>query len=141
AGNGRALPDLRYRGIAPGADLVIVKVLSDGAPAHDGQASESAFQGCYEDAIDWVAQKLDVLGQPAVIILNSGTQWGPIDGTSAVSRKLDATFGLDTPGRVVVIPGGDEGSLPNHAGADFSSSSANIGIAKAGDAYTVMTAW
>lgn len=141
AGNGRALPDLRYRGIAPGADLVIVKLLSEGAPAHADQPAEAAFQGCTDQAIDWALAKMDALGQPGVLIINSGTQWGPIDGTSAVSRKLDAAIGADRAGRVVVIPGGDEGSLPNHAGADYSGSEATIGIAKATAATAVMSAW
>ena len=141
ASNGRALADKRYRGIAPGADLIIVKAVSDGAPAHGGQASEAPFVACIDDAIDWVAQKMDTLGQPGIVIINSGTQWGPMDGTSAVSRKLDATFGENRHGRIVVIPGGDEGSLPNHAGADFSSTAATIGISKASTDYAVMSAW
>lgn len=142
AGNGRGLPDRRYRGIAPGADLIIVKLTSEGAPAHDGQPAEAAFQGCIDDALDWVDQKIDLLGQPAVAIINSGTQWGPMDGTSAVSRKVDEIFGENTPGRVMVMPSGDEGSLPNHAGADYDSmSSTVIGISKASTNFAVMSGW
>ena len=37
AGNGRAFANGKYRGIAPEADLVIVKYTSEGAPAHDGR--------------------------------------------------------------------------------------------------------
>lgn len=142
AGNGRALPDLRYRGIAPAADLVIVKLTSEGAPAHGGQPAEASFQGCIDEALDWLDAKIDLLGQPAVAIINSGTQWGPMDGTSAVSRKIDELFGEDTPGRVMVIPSGDEGSLSNHAGADYDSSGETvIGISKASTAFAVMSAW
>lgn len=141
AGNGSALPDRRYRGIAPDADLVIVKMVSEGAPAHDGEPAEAPFQGCIDQAIDWLTPRLDALGQPAVVIINSGTQWGPMDGTSAVSRKLDAAFGAHAHGRIVVIPGGDEGSLPNHAGIDYGASAASIGISKASDAFAVMSAW
>ena len=142
AGNGRALPDRRYRGIAPAADLIIVKLTSEGAPAHDGEPAETPFQGCIDDALDWLDAKLDLLAQPAVAIINSGTQWGPIDGTSAVSRKIDEVFGADTPGRVMVIPSGDEGSLPNHSGADYDSLGETvIGISKASTAFAVMSAW
>ncbi len=142
AGNGRGLPDGRYRGIAPEADLVIVKLTSEGAPAHDGEPAEAPFQGCIDEALDWLDGKLDALGQPAVAIINSGTQWGPIDGTSAVSRKIDEVFGSGTPGRVMVIPSGDEGSLPNHAGADYDETTATvIGISKASAAFAVMSAW
>lgn len=142
AGNGRALPDRRYRGIAPEADLVIVKLTSEGAPAHGDQPAEAFFQGCIDEALDWLATKLDLLGQPAVAIINSGTQWGPMDGTSAVSRKIDEVFGESTPGRIMVIPSGDEGSLDNHAGADYDSNGETvIGISKASTAFAVMSAW
>jgi subtilisin family serine protease len=142
AGNGRGLPDGRYRGIAPGADLLIVKMTSEGAPAHDGQPAEAPFQGCIDGALDWVAAKAAALDQPLVVIINSGTQWGPMDGTSAVSRKIDELFGADTPGRIVVIPSGDEGSLPNHAGADFDSAAPTaVGIAKASAGFAVMSGW
>lgn len=142
AGNGRALPNGRYRGIAPEADLIGVKLTSEGAPAHGGEPAEASFQGCIDDALDWLDAKLDLLGQPAVAIINSGTQWGPMDGTSAVSRKIDEIFGADTPGRVMVIPSGDEGSLANHAGADYDSTGETvIGISKAATTFAVMSAW
>jgi subtilisin family serine protease len=142
AGNGRGLFDERYRGIAPGADLLIVKMTSEGAPAHGGQPAEAAFQGCIDSALDWVAAKATALAQPLVVIINSGTQWGPMDGTSAVSRKIDQLFGAASPGRVVVIPSGDEGSLANHAGADFDSGAPTaISIAKASTGFAVMSGW
>ncbi len=141
-GNGRALGDLRYRGIAPGADLIIVKLVSEGAPAHGTQTAETAFQGCIDSAIDWLKPKLDALGHPAVILINSGTQWGPMDGTSAVSRKLDQSFGANTAGRVVVIPSGDEGSLSNHSGIDFNDAAPSvIQINKTSTTYAVMSGW
>ncbi len=118
AGNGRALGG-RYTGLAPNADLLVVKLTSEGAPAHGGQPAEAPFQGCIEQALDWVDMKLLGLARPCVAIINSGTQWGPIDGTSAVSRKIDEVFGLSRPGRVYVSPSGDEGSLPTHARATY----------------------
>jgi subtilisin family serine protease len=119
AGNGSAFADGRYRGIAPQADLIVVKVTSEGAPAHDGEPPESPFQGCIDQALDWLDGKMTQLGQPAVAIINSGTQWGPVDGTSAVSRKIDQVFGANTPGRVFIAPAGDEGGLNNHAGGTY----------------------
>ncbi len=142
AGNGRGLPDGRYMGIAPQADLVIVKMTSEGAPAHGDVPAQAGFQGCQDDAIDWAAAVMDELGQPGVLIINSGVQWGPVDGTSAVSRKLAAVFPEDKPGRIVVLPSGDEGSLPNHARADFDASqTTEIGINRASSTFSVMSAW
>lgn len=121
AGNGLAFANGKYRGIAPEADLIIVKLTSEGAPAHDGEPAETAFQGCIDEALDWLDQKINQLGQPCVGLINSGTQWGPIDGTSAVSRKIDEIFGPDRPGRIYVSPSGDEGALPTHAGGDYTN--------------------
>ena len=119
AGNGSAFADGKYAGLAPQADLIVVKITSEGAPAHDGQPAEEGFNGCTHDALDWLDKKMDLLEQPTVALINSGVQFGPIDGTSAVSRKIDEVFGLNRPGRVYVSPAGDEGGLPNHSGADY----------------------
>ena len=142
AGNGRGLPDLRYKGIAPEADLVIAKVTSEGAVAHGEIPAEAPFQGCLDQAIDWAAAMMDELGQPGALIINSGTQWGPMDGSSAVSRKLAEVFPEDKPGRIVVQPSGDEGSLPNHSRTSFDSTvTSNIGISRASTANTIVSAW
>jgi minor extracellular serine protease Vpr len=122
AGNGSAaLPSsLQYAGMASQADLLIVKVTSEGAPAHGNQAAEAAFQGCFNQALDLVTQAATALGEPIVALINSGTQWGPIDGTSAVSTKIDADLGSNNPGRVYVEASGDEGGLKNHARSTYS---------------------
>ena len=141
AGNGSALASRKYIGVAPEADLLIVKQTSEGAPAHGDQAEEKQFNACFDDAVDWVAQKMDALNQPGVVIWNSGTQWGPVDGSSAISRKINAVFGPDKPGRIWVATSGDEGGLPNHAGADYSASAPATISFKITAALTYPTAW
>ncbi len=126
AGNGRAFASQKYRGIAPDADLVIVKLTSEGAPAHGTQAAETGFQGCTDDALNWLDQKITALGKPVVALIDSGTQWGPIDGTSAVSRKIDQLFGENRKGRVFIGAPGDEGNLSNHARAAYATGSPTI---------------
>jgi minor extracellular serine protease Vpr len=123
AGNGSSLPDGRYAGVAPDADLVIVKVTSEGAPAHGDQPAEAAFNGCMDDALAWAKGQIEALGQPVVGIWNAGTQWGPIDGSSATSRAIARLFPPDKPGWVWVASSGDEGGIPNHAGADYAAGS------------------
>jgi subtilisin family serine protease len=120
AASGQAFANGKYAGMAPEADLIIVKLVSEGAPAHDNQPAETPFQGCIDQALAWLDVKVTARGQPVVALINSGTQWGPIDGTSAVSRKIDAVFGSSRPGRVYVAPSGDEGNVPNHASFSFS---------------------
>lgn len=124
AGNGRAFANGRYRGIAPEADLIIVKLVSEGAPAHGNEPAEAAFQGCWGDALDWLDAKIDELNRPCVALINSGVQWGPMDGTSAVSRKIDEVFGEHRPGRAYVAASGDEGSHPTHAGGAYADGQA-----------------
>ena len=142
AGNGRAFAGGKYRGMAPEADLIIVKITSDGAPAHDGEPAETFFVGCVDDALDWLDAKIDLLGQPAVAFINMGTQFGPMDGTAAVSRKIDQVFGLDRPGRVYVTASGDEGMLPNHAGKDYDNGSeAVISMTRSTTASAPITLW
>ncbi len=123
AGNGSALPDRRYAGVAPEADLIIVKTTSEGAPAHGDQPAEAAFNGCMDQALNWAKGQIDALGQPVVGLWNAGTQWGPIDGTSATSRAIAKLFPPGKPGWVWVASSGDEGGLPSHAGADYSPDS------------------
>jgi minor extracellular serine protease Vpr len=141
AGNGRSLASLKYRGIAPNADLIIAKVTSEGAPAHDGELAEPAFNGCLTTAIDWVGAKMNALGQPGVILINSGTQFGPMDGSSIISQKLDSVFGANTPGRIVVLPSGDEGGVPNHASTTFNSTGSNVTFNHANTNFTVISGW
>jgi hypothetical protein len=132
AGNGSAvLPSsLQYAGIAPQADLLIVKVTSEGAPMHGTQPPENPFQGCFNQALDLVTQEAATLNEPIAALINSGTQWGPIDGTSAVSQEIDKDFGLNNPGYVYVEASGDEGNLSNHARAAYSTTPAVLDLNK-----------
>ena len=141
-GNGSALPGAPYAGVATEADLVIVKLTSEGTPAHGSVPAEAPINGCLDDALDWVDEKIEALGQPAVALWNAGTQWGPIDGASAASRKIAELFGPDRPGRVWVAPSGDEGSLHNHAGGQFASGSATeLSFNKLTSTTSYLTAW
>lgn len=125
AGNGRAFASGKYRGIAPGADLLIVKYTSEGAPSLGNQPEELPFLACFDEALEWVDKKIKEIGQPAVALANFGSQLGgPIDGTSAHSRKIDEIFPPDNPGRIWIEGAGDEGNKDTHAGGDFTSDSA-----------------
>ena len=98
---------------------MIIKITSEGAPAHGDQPAEAAFNGCLDQALNWADKQIQALGQPAVGIWNAGTQWGPIDGTSATSRAIAKHFPANQPGRIWVASSGDEGGIENHAGGDY----------------------
>ena len=141
AGNGRAAAGGRFAGVAPDADLVIVKMTSDGVPAHDNQAAEQAFTACISQALDWVDQKISALHEPAVAFINAGVQlWGPADGSSAVSRKIDQYFS-NRPGRVYVSATGDEGGLPTHAGGTVAATPTTVGLVRSSAAPTQLALW
>jgi minor extracellular serine protease Vpr len=122
AGNGRNTADRRFRGIAPKASLIIVKAASEGAPAHGTQPAEAAFGNdlIYTTGIDFVRDKAQQLSMPVVMLLNIGSIGGPTDGTSTISRKIDATFGPGKKGIVFVNGSGDDGGQANHAGGIIS---------------------
>ncbi len=128
AGNGSALgkASAQYAGIAPDADLVIAKVTSEGAPAHGNQAAEAPFLGCLNQALDLVTAEAATLGEPIVGLINSGTQWGPIDGTGTVSREIDLDFGLDSPGKIYTEASGDEGAYKNHARSTYTKKAPTV---------------
>ena len=112
AGNGRNSPDRKYRGVAPNATIISVKVTSDEIPAHGNEPAETAFYVGYPGisvAIDFVVDKARELSMPVVMLLNVGSIGGPTDGTSALSRKIDETVGPDHPGVVFVTGTGDDG--------------------------------
>jgi subtilisin family serine protease len=120
-GNGRSFAAGKYTGIAPEADLVIIRSVSEAEPAHGTEAAQAAFQACYTQAFQWLDQKLTALGEPAVAFINSENTFGAHDGTSSISTLVDQYFS-NRPGRAFVFPSGDEGLLADHAGGTFNGS-------------------
>lgn len=108
----------KYRGIAPNATIVAIKLVGDATPAHDDQPAEAGFYlpTRVPVAIDYARDRARQLVAPCVILLNVGGGLGPNDGTSALARKIDATVGPGIPGLVFVSPSGDFGGVANHAG-------------------------
>ncbi len=89
AGDGLAAAD--YTGIAPRADIVVVKTDFDFAHIIDG--------------IRFVYNRAN--GRPAVVNLSLGTHQGPHDDTSLSSRMIDLMVGT---GKIVVAAASNEGS-------------------------------
>ena len=143
AGNGTAaLPtSAQWAGMAPNADLLIVRMTSEYVPAHSGQPEQLPFQGCMSQALNLVSQEAATLGEPIVALMDSGTQWGPIDGTSAVSQSIDSDFGSGAAGSVYISASGDEGTLPNHARATYSSTPATFNFNKTTSDDVYFQAW
>jgi len=143
AGNGSNLPDGRYRGIAPEATIVVVKI-TGGAPAHGDQPAEASFYAGdgIPIGIDFVRDRARDLGMPCVMLLNVGSQYGPTDGTSALARKIDDTVGPGKPGIVFVTGPGDDGGIPNRVGGTVAQGqTAAIRIQKGATGLLIFDLW
>jgi subtilisin family serine protease len=87
-----------YGGVAPGAELVIVK--SDLMTAH------------IADGVRYIFRVAAELGRPAVANLSLGGHGDAHDGTDSLSMVIDSLTG---PGRVVCCAAGNEGNDNIHA--------------------------
>jgi|GEM_PF-4573888 len=101
AGNGRADP--RFAGVAPGADLAVVKT--------------SFMSRDIAAGVSHIFALADKRGQPCVINLSLGGHWGAHDGSSVTERVIDEL--CDRPGRIVVAAAGNEGTDRAHAAISF----------------------
>ncbi len=115
AGNGRAtgsgLPADRYVGIAPGADLIVVRANIAGTD----RISDADVAAGLGFAVD----RAQALGEPLVANLSIGSQYGTHDGHSALERAISVLFPHDAPGRTVVVAAGNDGGRPVHARLDL----------------------
>jgi subtilisin family serine protease len=91
-----------YVGMAPRANLIVVKTVFDTAHVLD--------------AISFIFSRADELGLPAVVNLSLGGQAGPHDGTSLFEQGIDGFLGQ--PGRAIVVAAGNEGQGKIHVGAE-----------------------
>ena len=112
AGNGRASsstqPAFRFVGIAPEADLIIVKVGGGGAEGLGTSANAL-------DAVNYCYQRAQASGNRACVVnMSLGDNLGPHDGTSLLERGLDNLLGPQR--RAFVKSAGNVGNARHHAG-------------------------
>jgi subtilisin family serine protease len=110
AGNGMSSPTPgTYAGMAPGADLIIVKA----SRQNDGNASFGNDD--IINALKFVQQKAAELGEPFVINMSLGGHGGsPHDGTDPDERAIDNLVNGGA-GRAVCVAAGNEGGSGIHA--------------------------
>ena len=103
-GSGYLTPGNQYRGVAPDADLIFVRI---------GNSASSITDG-----INYIFQQAAALGKPAVVNLSLGSHVGPHDGTSLMDQAIDNMVG---PGKIVAGAAGNEGSTRLHIYHAFNS--------------------
>ena len=112
AGNGRAtgngVPAGTFPGVAPEADLVIVRAGTD-----DG------IGPLYYLGTRWIAQTAKALHEPCVISQSFGSQDNPHDGSEAEVAVMDDVAGPGKPGVAVCVAAGNDGLNSFHAGGRF----------------------
>ncbi|MDH3639692.1 MAG: S8 family peptidase, partial [Gammaproteobacteria bacterium] len=113
AGNGRQDDRCHdphdFNGVAPEADLVIIKISTE-----DEALGEDMHLA---DAISFINDLADAQTppQPVVINLSQGDNLGPHDGTSLVEQLIDLEYGSLSPGKALVKSAGNEGASNRHA--------------------------
>ena len=89
AGNGRGSKNGKYRGVAPEAGLLIVKM---------GGAGETGFPRTTQlmRGVDYIVRKAEELKKPVAINISFGNTYGSHDGTSLLERYLNTVCLLYT---------------------------------------------
>lgn len=102
AGNGASHDPPRYVGVAPEAELVVVRVTTTGLDIPDADIVR---------AVRFVFERAAELGRPAVVNLSLGSDFGPHDGSSSLARALAELVGPEHPGRAIVTAAGNSAEL------------------------------
>lgn len=101
AGNGSSLQTRKYVGVAPEADLIVVK-------GGDNSFSEPDII----DGLTYAKNKATQYYKPIVVNMSLGGQDGMHDGLSPEEVAVDSF--VTTPGHVVAIAAGNDGDKPIH---------------------------
>ncbi|HEX5030421.1 MAG TPA: S8 family serine peptidase, partial [Candidatus Eisenbacteria bacterium] len=102
----------QYQGVAPEADLCVVKVTRDNAFVPTQSLTTSIVDG-----VKYVFMKADELGEPAVVNISLGSHKGPHNGRSFLDWSISKLVKDYGPGKVVVAAAGNDGNTGIHATA------------------------
>lgn len=132
AGNGRGtgggLPAGTYAGVAPDADLIIVKA------THSDNLGYPVVN--LVNSIAFIDSIASISEQPYVINLSLGGHEGAHDGTNLEELAIEQVTGPGMPGKVVVVAAGNENSTGIHTSGEFSSVQNSIPVSFNIPAYT-----
>ena len=132
SGTGNGVPAFTYVGVAPKADLIMVKTdLSDVGIV---------------DGVNFIFQRAAALGKRAAVNLSLGSQDGPHDGTNAFDTMVSALTG---PGKIVVASAGNAQEDNLHGQLTLGGSPQNMTLivpnytrnAGAGNDYLLFSGW
>jgi subtilisin family serine protease len=102
AGGNGAYGGGAFAGIAPEATLIAARVTG---------ASGTIADSDVVLATRFIFERAEALGQPAVVNLSLGSDFGAHDGSSELAAALAELVGPEHPGRAIVVAGGNSGEL------------------------------
>lgn len=106
AGNGAGSRGQRFRGAAPEAELIVVKM---GIPRTEEFPRTTELM----TGVDYIIRKALDMRKPVAVNISFGNTYGSHDGTSLVERFLNDIS--DTWKNVICVGSGNEGSTAGHA--------------------------
>jgi subtilisin family serine protease len=99
------------RGVAPEADIIGVRIGSD------GEGLQNAW--ILNAALEWIEKMASRMKEPVVVSCSFGGQMGAHDGTKIEEREIDARFKDEVRGRAIVIAAGNEQRRGFHSAKSF----------------------
>jgi len=111
-GNGSTVNN--YKGMAPKADIIVVK-MNLNVPDND-------FLSSLVDAVKYIFDKADAMGEPAVVNVSLGTYFGSHDGRDIQAQAIANLINQPSAfGHMVVASAGNAGVAPIHLGYDVTT--------------------
>lgn len=113
-GNGSGTSSGEFKGVAPNAKIISIKLVHDFFPPFADQPGQDSFYNpaYIPIALEFAAQKIEEIGLPSVTLMNIGSVGGPTDGTSSLSQAIEDFIAQGHP---FVNGTGDDGGNDNHA--------------------------
>ncbi|MDA1194999.1 MAG: S8 family serine peptidase [Planctomycetota bacterium] len=154
-GNGLGSKDKRYRGVAPEAQIVFVKLkldadpwqrtrLREERPVEDGEAKKDVWFDLrrLRMGMAFCVDEARSAERPLVMLLNFGQLGGPTDGSSKLCRTIDELTGPETRGVALVTGSSDKGDRQNRAnGRVTAGGSVTLEIEKEAEGEVSVDIW
>ena len=106
-GTGASVPAGTYKGVAPEADLIIVR------------AGDGSFDNAYVTGVQWIMETARSLGRPCVVNLSLGGHYSAHDGHEPEEEFLNSLIGPEHPGAVICVSAGNEGRESFHSSVRY----------------------
>ncbi len=112
AGSGLGSPNLKYRGMAPESDIVMVGIkYANDTLGGSGLGDYVVANPTIIDGYNYIFKYAELQNKPSVCNLSWGMHTGPHDGTSLFDRTVRAITGS---GRIIVGAAGNDGRNQMH---------------------------